>query len=53
MQSPIRDENTNEDEVHLYWTSVTGSNTGGASIDSYNLQWDNNSNGATWYDLKG
>lgn len=32
---------------------MTGFDIGGSPITSYNLQWDANSNGLTWSDLKG
>jgi len=40
-------------KIKIDWDALTGDETGGSPIDSYNLQWDNNSNGANWSDLKG
>ncbi len=37
--------------MHIEWLPVE--ETGGAAIDSYNLQWDDGSEGADWFDLKG
>lgn len=53
MNAPTRGASTTEGQIELFWNSLTGDNTGGIQIDSYNLQWDAGSNGATWYDLVG
>jgi hypothetical protein len=53
MNAPTRGAQTTEGQIELFWNALTGVNTGGIQIDSYNLQWDAGSNGATWYDLVG
>ena len=40
-------------QIKLDWPQLLGDNTGGSPITSYNLQWDANTNGVTWGDLKG
>lgn len=53
MAIPTRGSATNETQLQVNYLALTGDSTGGATIDSYNLQYDNNTNGATWYDLIG
>jgi hypothetical protein len=35
------------------WSALTGTKTGSTAIDSYNLQWDRNTDASEWYDLLG
>ena len=52
--APVRRaDDTTKLVLHILWDSLTGDQTGGSSIDSYNLQWDKASNEATWFDLIG
>ena len=52
--SITRGESTSEYQVHVSWTSmVTDEETGGAPIISYNLQYDQGTDGASWMDLVG
>jgi hypothetical protein len=37
--------------MNVEWLPVE--ETGGAAIDSYNIQWDDGSEGANWFDLQG
>lgn len=53
MSAPTRGSGTNTNTIVVNWVALTGDNTGGASIASYNLQWDNGSDGANWYELVG
>jgi len=40
MFAPTRGESTSETQLDLLWQALTGSLTGGAVIDSYNLKYD-------------
>jgi len=51
MEAPTRGEATSTSRLQINWSSPV--NTGSAEIDSYNLQWDRNTNGQEWYDLQG
>ena len=53
MMPPFRDPTTNETELVVDWNAMTGASSGGLSITSYNLQWDNSTGGLIWYDLAG
>ena len=53
MQAPTRGSATSETQIEVFWLALTGNSTGGAPIDSYNIQFDNNTNGTTWTDLAG
>ena len=54
MSSCVRGPSTSETQIDVAWTAPTTSTaTGGASILSYNLQWDKGTAGAIWYDLIG
>jgi hypothetical protein len=54
MSAPTRGSATSETQIEVSWTALTSSTqTGGATILSYNLQWDAGTNQATWYNLIG
>lgn len=53
MSLPTRDAATSETQLVVNWAALTGDSTGGDVIDSYHLQWDSNTNGVAWTDLKG
>lgn len=53
MTAPTRGSNTNTNQLQVFWVGLIGDQTGGATIDSYNLQWDQGTNAQTWYDLTG
>jgi hypothetical protein len=53
MTAPTSGLNTNEQQIEVDWTALTGSATGGATITSYNLQYDSGSNGVSWSDVVG
>ena len=44
---------SNLTQIKIYWPTLTGFDIGGSPITSYNLQWDSNTNGLTWSNLKG
>lgn len=44
---------TLENQIEIDWVALTDTDTGGATITSYNLQWDKGTNGATWYNIIG
>lgn len=52
MAAPTRGSLTSEDEVIVNWIPLTGTETGGADIDSYNLQV-SDSGADSWTDLVG
>ena len=39
--------------IKLDWAALTDDDTGGSPITSYELQWDDNTNGLTFSSLKG
>ena len=53
MAPPTRGSSTNTGSLQVFWTALVGDQTGGAPIDSYNLQWDQGTNAQSWYDLTG
>jgi hypothetical protein len=50
---PTRGDATTIAQIEAEWTALTGDETGGSAVDSYQLQWDAGSAGAAWYDLQG
>jgi hypothetical protein len=40
VNTPTRDSSTRENELHLSYTGLTGTNTGGSNITSYIVLWD-------------
>lgn len=54
MSAPTNDAaGSNQAQIRVTWTGLADPANGGASITSYNLQWDNGSGGSTWVDLVG
>ena len=53
MGQTTRGSNTSTTQIEAIWTTLTGDDTGGVAIDSYNLQWDKGSDENEWYDLIG
>jgi hypothetical protein len=44
MDQVVRGDNTHVDTIEVHWTALSGDQTGGSAIDSYNLQWDAGTN---------
>ena len=53
MDMPTKDQLTTNKMVVVDWTFLTGVRTGMSPITSYNLWWDEGSNGQFWYSLIG
>lgn len=54
MTAVTRGSNTGPTQVDVRWTTVsTSPENGGATVSSYNMQWDKGTNGVTWYHLVG
>ena len=53
MQTPTRNAATNVNTLVVDWIALEGDETGSSPIDSYNLQWDKNTNAVEWEDLQG
>jgi hypothetical protein len=53
MAPVTRMADSNQIALHVQWSALSGDATGGSAIDSYNLQWDNASNGQNWFNLIG
>lgn len=53
MQVPTRGTATTVNSLVVNWQSLEGDETGSSPIDSYNLQWDKNTNAVEWWDLTG
>lgn len=51
MQAPSRNSATNVNTLVVDWIALEGDDTGSSTIDSYNLQWDKNTNAVEWEDL--
>ncbi len=51
VKAPTRGILTSTTVMNIEWLPVE--ETGGAAIDSYNLQWDDGSEGLNWFDLQG
>ena len=51
MRPVTRGVSTSTTAMNVEWLAVE--ETGGAFIDSYNLQWDDGTEGVNWFDLKG
>lgn len=48
---PSRGSNSDEDNLHIVIQPLTGVNTGGSAITSYNIEWDQGT--STWAELVG
>jgi hypothetical protein len=53
LPAPSRGLATSVSQVEAEWAALIGDQTGGNTIESYQLQWDAGSTGAGWYDLQG
>jgi len=53
MAVPTSGGSLSETQVSVSWAALTSPTNGDSTILSYNLQWDNNTNGSNWYDLIG
>lgn len=53
MVIPVRGASTAYDRLHLTYTGLLGDDIGGSPITSYNVQWDNGNNGASYTDIVG
>ena len=53
MAIPTRDPATTTTSLVVNWVGLVVPDNGYATVLSYNLQWDANSEGATFYDLVG
>jgi hypothetical protein len=53
MAAPTRGSATTETQLQVNWLALTGSSTGGVALDSFNVEWDSGTNGASWVDLQG
>lgn len=54
MNPPVRDPASSDTQIIVTWTALTGATeTGGATLRSYRLFWDNGSGGVDWYPLLG
>lgn len=51
MAAPLRGTSTSESQLHVTWAELTGIDTGGTNIDSYNVKWDQGD--GTWTDIVG
>ena len=51
VRAPTRGHLTSTTVMNIEWLPVE--ETGGATIDSYNLQWDDGTEGLNWFDLQG
>jgi len=53
MAAPTSGSTTLENQINVEWLALTGTNTGGKAITSYNLMWDKATNGVSWYNVVG
>jgi hypothetical protein len=53
MTAPVSGVSTLENQIEVQWAALLNTNTGGASITSYNLVWDKATGGTTWYNVLG
>jgi hypothetical protein len=54
MDPPYRGDDTTPSLLHVHWTPPsTDATRGGATITSYNVQWDAGTGGLEWYHLLG
>ena len=40
VEAVVRGDDTHTQNIEVHWTALTGHQTGGSALDSYNLQWD-------------
>ncbi len=53
MDMPTLGTDISLTQLEIVWQALTGTGTGGAPIDSYEVQYDANTNGLTWTPLQG
>ena len=53
MHAPIRGINTATNQVQVDWSTIAPPDNGDAEVTSYSLEWDANTNGASWVSLVG
>jgi hypothetical protein len=54
MNDPVRDADSSDSQIIVSWDALTeATDTGGATVTSYGLEWDSGTNGATWSELAG
>ena len=53
MAMPTLGDNIALTQLEVEWLALTSTATGGAAIDSYEVQYDANTNGLTWTSLQG
>ena len=51
MSPPTLGTNITLTQLEVEWTALVGVNTGGDMIDSYEIQYDDGTNGVTWTSL--
>ena len=53
MNAPYRDSTTTSQQLVIDWDALINPSNGGATIETYNLQWDSGTSGFLWSDLSG
>jgi len=53
MAAVTRGALTSTSQVNVEWLALAGLATGGAVVDSYQLEWDAGSGGVAWESLQG
>lgn len=53
MQVPTKGPGTDQTQIEVVWQQLTGDDTGGSSIISYNLRWDNDGSETEFVELVG
>jgi hypothetical protein len=55
MNNPVRGSETNDKQLFVSWDALSSdiSVTGGSSILSYGLEWDDGTNQVSWYPITG
>lgn len=54
MAIPTNGAATDDTQIQIDWTALSGpTDNGGSTVLTYNLQWDQGTNGVTWYNLIG
>ena len=53
MSPPILGTNISLTQLEVQWIPLIGISTGGATINSYEIQYDDGTNGVTWTSLQG
>ena len=53
MATPIKGPATDQTQIEVVWSQLTGDDTGGSTITSYNLRWDKDGTETEFYELVG